>query len=172
VAGTVAAYYAIPLFVGIITLGEICPYSPLGTSLCAGRTASPSAGVLHLPSDLPTRVVTDRGQVEANLCSEPGIRYSGATSEGAKVCFTLTPDRRNWVEIGFMFIPASDCPQYGSALATGEKQYEGPQPLTDSERITVPGFTAAIHGARASGVLGSSEICGNKRFKWNARRTP
>jgi hypothetical protein len=64
-------------------------------------------------------------------------------------------------------------PQYaGSGSTTGEKQYEGPEPLTDSGRISIPGFTAAIHGARASGVLRDSAICGNKTFKWNARRGP
>jgi hypothetical protein len=169
VAGTVAAYYAIPLFVGVISLGEICPYSPSGTSLCAGRSAAPPVGALQLPSG----VVTDPGRIGAKLCSEPGLRYSGATSEGAKVCFTLTPNRRNWLEIGFMFIRASGCPQYaGTGSTTGEKQYKGPEPLTDSGRITVPGFTAAIRGARASGVLRDSEICGDKTFKWNARRAP
>jgi hypothetical protein len=33
VVGLLAAYYALPLVLAVISLGEICAYSPLGTNL-------------------------------------------------------------------------------------------------------------------------------------------
>src|SRR5439155_13850346 len=105
----------------------------------------------------------------AELCKKPGIRYAGTTAEGAEVCFTLTLDRSKWVEIGFRFVPASGCPH----MTTGEKYDESGDLLTGRRgRITAPGFTATIRGARASGVLEESKICGGKTFKWSARRVP
>jgi hypothetical protein len=108
---------------------------------------------------------------EGTLCKKSGTRYAGATAEGAEVCFTLTTDRSMWVEIGFRFVPASRCP-HTTGTGTGKTYYEGRDPLTGPGRIVVPGFTATIHGARASGVLADSETCKGKTFKWSARRAP
>jgi hypothetical protein len=167
VAGLLAAYYATPFLLIIISLGEICPYSPSGTSLCAQDTSAPTkTGPLPLPRTSPE-------PVGARLCKEPGIRYAGATAEGAEVCFTLSPDRTQWVEIGFTFVPASGCPhKAGTTSTTGKTYYEGPDPLTGPGRISVSGFTGTIRGARASGVLEDPEICGTKTFRWSARRAP
>jgi hypothetical protein len=101
------------------------------------------------------------------LCKKAGIRYAGTTAQGAEVCFTLTPDRSKWVEIGFRFVRASGCPH-----TTGKTYYEGRDPLTDPGRIAIPGFTATIRGTRASGVLKDSRVCGSRAFKWSARRAP
>lgn len=103
----------------------------------------------------------------APLCKKPGIRYLGSTYVGAEVCFTLTRDRSKWVEIGYKFVRASGCP----GGRTGRSYVEGsPEPLLDSARIRAPGFTATLHGARASGVLGEPDVCGSKSFAWTAQR--
>jgi hypothetical protein len=161
VVGLVGAYYVMPLFVAIISLGEICPYSPAGTNICARSSSAPTR--VALPG-LPTSFEP----TEAKLCKRSGIRYTGTTAEGAKVCFTLSPDRSKWVEIGFKFARASACPHD----ATGEKYYVGSDRLTGPGQIAVAGFTATIRGARASGTLEDSDICGSKTFKWTARRAP
>src|SRR2546427_3962644 len=106
VAGLLMVYYGLPVLLAIISLGEICPYSPSGTNLCgrspSGRTQQPSAPTKQgQPSPEPVAV---------KLCKQPGIRYSGTTIEGAEVCFTLTASLREWIEIGFKFVPASRCP--------------------------------------------------------------
>ena len=169
VAGLLMVLYGLPLLIAVISLGEICPYSPSGTNLC-GRSPS---GPTQQPS-APTR----QGQpspepVAVKLCKQPGIRYSGTTTEGAEVCFTLTPSLREWIEIGFKFVPASGCPRLaGATETTGTVYYEGEEALTGPGRITIPGFTATIRGARATGVLEDSKVCGIKMFKWTARRAP
>jgi TolB protein len=104
------------------------------------------------------------------LCKKSGIRYAGTTREGAEVCFTLTPDRSKWVEIGFRFVRASGCP-HTAGTTTAKTYYEGQVPLSH-ERITIPGFTATIRRGRASGTLKDPEVCGSKTFKWSARRAP
>jgi hypothetical protein len=45
VVGLLAAYYALPLVLAVISLGEICAYSPLGTNLCgpSTQTSTPPA---------------------------------------------------------------------------------------------------------------------------------
>jgi hypothetical protein len=147
VATMLTLYYVIPFFLAVISVGEICAYSPAGTGLCAQGSPTP--------------------QTSGPLCEEPGIRYSGRTNEGAEVCFTLTSDRSKWVEIGFTFVRASGCPDSTTA---GRAHYEGPEPLAGPGRLTAPGFTATIRGSRASGVLEDSDVCPGKRFKWTARR--
>jgi Tol biopolymer transport system component len=103
------------------------------------------------------------------LCKKGGIRYAGTTPEGAEVCFTLTTDRSKWVEIGFRFVRASGCP-HATGTTTGKTYYEGQVLLSGPGRITVPGFTATISGARSSGMLKDPEVCRGKTFKWSARR--
>ena len=41
VVGLLAAYYALPLVLAVISLGEICAYSPLGTDFCGESTSPP-----------------------------------------------------------------------------------------------------------------------------------
>ena len=158
--GGLAVYYALPVSLGIISLGEICLYSPAGINLCETSTV-PTTIV-----DLPPGVRTSPEPAGAKLCRKRGIRYAGTTAEGGKVCFTLTPDRSKWVEIGFKFVGASGCG------VTGDYRSEGLHPLTGPGRITEPGFTATIGGARASGVLENTTICPGKTFEWSARRQP
>lgn len=160
VATILTLYYAIPIGVAIISLGEICPYSPAGTTLCAS-SSSPEA-TIPVPAPVSSQLKTGA------LCHKPGIRYSGTTGEGAKVCFTLTPDRGTWVEIGFRFVRASGC----ANSTTGSTYYEGPELLARPGRLKVQEFTATIRGSRASGLLGDSGVCGEKRFPWIARRVP
>lgn len=102
----------------------------------------------------------------AALCNRSGLRYSGTTAEGAEVCFTLSPDRRVWLEIGLSFVAASRCP----ASATGTTRISGPLPFTAPGRLAMDGFAATVRGDAASGVLGDKDICGRKTFKWTARR--
>jgi len=160
VVGALVAYYVIPVFVVVISLGEICPYSPSGIGLC-----SQSAPTKPGPAAAAARPASALGK----LCKKPGIRYAGTTPQGTEVCLTLTRDSSKWLEIGFRFVPASGCPHAG---ATGMSYYEGSEPLTTPERISVRGFTATIQGAQAEGVLEDSTVCGNKTFKWTAHRAP
>jgi hypothetical protein len=148
VAAGVTVYYAFPLFVAVISVGELCPYSPAGTTLCSESSVT---------GDEPEPAVT-----------EAGLRYRGRTADGAEVCFTLTRERDAWVEIGFLFVRASRCPEG----ATGRTYVTGPEPLPSSGRLATQGFTETIRGTRATGVLGDTTICANKRFKWNARLVP
>jgi hypothetical protein len=77
VGGLAGAYYATPLFLAIISLGEACPYSPLGTNLCAQSASSPTnSGQAPAP--------TSNTPVAAELCRKPGIRYAGTTAEGRR----------------------------------------------------------------------------------------
>jgi hypothetical protein len=160
VATILTLYYAIPIGVAIISLGEICAYSPSGTNVCA--SSSSSDDTIQLPSAVSSQLKTGK------LCHEPGIRYAGTTAEGAKVCFTLSPDGSEWLEVGFKFVRASGCPN----STTGSAYYEGPEPLARPGRLRVHEFTATIRGSRASGMLGDAEVCGKKRFPWIARRVP
>jgi hypothetical protein len=110
---------------------------------------------------------TERDSSEEALCNRSGLRYAGTTAEGAEVCFTLTPDRSEWVEIGVRFVPANGCPN----SATGTVHKGGPLALS-AGRFTTEGFTATVRGDEASGELSDDEICGSKTFEWDARRVP
>jgi hypothetical protein len=156
-AGLLVAYYALPLFLAIISVGEICPYSPLGTNLC-GTSSSQSSSPL-VPRTSPDPVV----------CTEDGIRYSGTTAQGAEVCLTVSRDGRELVETGFSFVRASGCP-YG---AFGTVHSNVPAHIDPSGHVeNTDGLTATIRGDRASGVLESSGTCPGKKFKWTAHRAP
>jgi hypothetical protein len=165
VATIVTLYYVIPFFLAVISVGEICAYSPAGTGLCAQSSATPQTAGPLAPITSQTSPEPDTEK----LCKEPGIRYTGRTNEGAKVCFTLSSDRSKWVEIGFTFVRASGCPDSTTAASA---YYEGPQQLAGPGQLTAPGFRATIRGSRASGVLEDSDVCPGKRFKWSAGRVP
>jgi hypothetical protein len=179
VATTLTLYYGIPLFLAVISLGEICAYSPAGTGLCAEGSPTPQTSGSLAPITSPGSAPGEPGSVDdsktspelntAELCKEPGIRYAGRANEGAEVCFTLTSDRSSWIEIGFGFVRASGCPDSTTA---GRAYYEGPEPLAGPGRLAAPGFRATIRGSRASGVLEDSVVCPGKRFKWSAGRVP
>lgn len=169
VAALGVVYYTAPLVVGIVSLGEICPYSPAGTTICAGDEAGPATGP-NLPPGLQTVLDAQQGKA---LCSMAGIRYAGTTEDGAEVCFTLTTDRRQWAEIGFKVDGFRSCPgALGAATTTGRTYYAGPQSLAGPRRISFSDFTGTISGPRAAGVLGDRHVCASKTFKWTARRRP
>lgn len=158
-----AVVWALPYFIAAATLGEVCPWTPPGITdpawKCGGSGGSTPTAALE------TQV--HPGFVGTERCKREGIRYAGTTAEGAKVCFTLTPDRGAWLEIVFSFVRASGCPQ----IATGTASLEGPTQLDAPGRIEIPGsFTATIRVASASGVLEDSHICGSKQFEWSAHR--
>jgi hypothetical protein len=169
VAGLGVVYYAAPLAVGLISLGAICPYSPAGTTICAGKEAAP-ATVTNLPPGLNTVLDAQQGEP---LCSEAGIRYAGTTEDGAEVCFTLTPDRRQWAEIGFKVDGGRSCPDSaGAGTVAGRTYYLGPERLAGPRRISFSNFTGTITGTRAAGVLSDRHVCESRTFKWTARRRP
>jgi hypothetical protein len=158
VAGLLVAYYALPIGLAIISLGEICPYSPSGTTVCGGRT---DAG----PPSVPGYVA----RLASGDCQVLGIRYRGTTAQGARICFTLTPDGRELVESGFNFVRASKCPRG----ATGTVYSNGRATVDPSGRIkNVADLTGTVRGATASGVLEDSKICPGKKFEWIAQREP
>jgi hypothetical protein len=174
VATMLTLYYVIPLFLAVISVGEICAYSPAGTGLCEEGPPTLQTSGPFAPITGPETVPGEPGSVDGSktspeLCKEPGIRYTGRTREGAEVCFTLTSDRSKWVEIGFTFVRASGCPDSTTA---GRAYYEGPEPLAGPGRLAAPGFRATIRGSRASGVLEDSDVCPGKRFRWSAGRVP
>jgi hypothetical protein len=126
------------------------------------------AGTLYATTRDSSEPTTAAPPPAEPLCKSSGIRYAGATPQGAEVCFTLSPDRSEWVEIGVSFIPASGCPD----TATGTRRTGGPLPFTGPGRFTMDGFTATIRGEQASGELSDPDICGSKTFEWDARRVP
>ena len=123
ITGLVVVYYAAPFALAIASLGEMCPYSPAGTRFCAGHVSS--AEYEDSISAKPGTPLPPDLNKDTRLCKKRGVRYKGETAEGAKVCFTLTVDRASWLEIGFTFTRASNCPGH----VTGRKQIEGPTPL-------------------------------------------
>lgn len=96
------------------------------------------------------------------LCTKAGVRYVG-TTEAVRVCFTLTPDRSTWVEIGWRFGHESGC-------AGGATYMDHGNTLTGRGRIIEPGFTATIRGAQASGAVEDTDVCMGKTVTWRARR--
>ena len=150
VVGLLAAYYALPLVLAVISLGEICAYSPLGTNFCGGSTG-------------PPRVPTIR---EVVACKEDGIRYVGTTPEGADVCFTVSSDGKQVIETGLVLVQAGACPNG----APGAVYSNSPAAVDPSGHVeTDTGLSATIRGAEASGTF-ASEVCAGTTFKWTAHR--
>ena len=87
----------------------------------------------------------------------------GTATQGVTVCFTLTADRKEQIEVGWRFSLSSGC---GGGGATS---YDSKVPLDSPGQIQVPGFTATIRGARASGVLKDPDLCPGKTFRWIGR---
>jgi hypothetical protein len=165
IAGLLVVYYATPFALAIASLGEMCPYSPAGTRFCANHISS--AGYADATEAKPGTPLQSDLHKDTRLCKKRGIRYKGETTQGAKVCFTLAADRASWLEVGFTFDRASNCPGH----VTGRKQVEGPERLTRPGLLTSPGFRATIHGAAAAGYFSEPQICGNRTFRWTARQT-
>jgi hypothetical protein len=110
---------------------------------------------------------SDRADATPLWCKKPGIRFAGTTAQGVQVCFTLSPDARTWLEIGYRFARTRGCPgPPASVYAPGP--YEGG---SDPARWISENFTARIHSARASGVIKDPVFCGGKRFEWSAQAT-
>ena len=108
----------------------------------------------------------DRTDATPHWCKKPGIRFAGTTAPGVEVCFTLSPDARTWLEIGYRFVGTRGCPGLrASVYVPGPHEGSGPA------RWISEAFTAKIHSARASGFIKDSVFCGGKRFEWSARAT-
>ena len=108
------------------------------------------------------------------LCTKPGIRYTSTTADGVEICFTLSANAKNWLEIRFRFTRATGCP----TDTKGPNSYVGPEALTSPGRLVFtasplgpPVLTIAIHGARAAGTIEDPDFCGGKKFTWSARAT-
>jgi hypothetical protein len=110
-----------------------------------------------------TRDTSGPDLLAGKLCRKPGIRYVGTAAQGVTVCFTLTADRSERVEIAWRFSLRSGCGGGGAS------SYDSKVPLDSPGQIYVPGFTATIRGARASGVLEDPDVCPGKTFRWSAR---
>src|SRR5437667_3181488 len=143
VVGLVAAYYALPVALAVISLGEICAYSPLGTNLCGSSKQSEK-------------------HRELVACKEDGIRYVGTTPEGADVCFTVSSDGKQVIETGLVLVQAGACPNG----APGAVYSNSPAAVDPSGHVeTDTGLSATIRGAEASGTF-ASEVCAGTTFKW------
>ena len=112
---------------------------------------------------------TSYPSLTGKLCKKTGVLYDGTTAQGVRVCFTLTPDRSKWVEIGWRFSSASGCAGGSQPGWAGATSYDYGSTLASPGQITEPDFTATIRGARASGVLKDPDVCPGKKFNWNAR---
>ena len=147
--GLWAAYYALPVALAVISLGEICAYSPLGTNLCGSSKQSEK-------------------HRELVACKEDGIRYVGTTPEGADVCFTVSSDGREVIETGLSLVRASACPsgELGGVYGNSPAIVDSFGHFFESDT----GLRATIRGAEASGVFAAAEICAGKTFRWTARR--
>jgi len=156
VVGLVAAYYALPVALAVISLGEICAYSPLGTNLCGSSKQSEKPRAPNIR--------------EVVACKEEGIRYVGTSPEGAEVCFTVSSDGREVIETGLSLVRASACPsgELGGVYGNSPAIVDSFGHFFDSGT----GLRATIRGAEASGVFAAAEICAGKTFRWTARRAP
>ena len=112
---------------------------------------------------------TNSGRPPSKLCKRKGIRYSGMTAQGGDVCFTVTEDHTRLFEVGFTFVPANRCPE----MATGTFYVKGEAgPTVTRKQVRSSGFTGAIEGAEAWGVLQDWDICKERTFAWRAHRVP
>ncbi len=109
---------------------------------------------------------------KTGVCDKTGIRYTGTTAEGVAICFTLTPDGKDYLEIRYRFVGTSGCPQQakGPLSISGPSEMSSPGYLLFSDSATGRTIlTLTIRGARASGIIEESDFCGGKKFKWSAR---
>ena len=99
-------------------------------------------------------------------CKKAGIRYAGRSASGVAVCFTLIPDTRTWLEIGYLALRPKNCPgvNVGAYFPQSFPGIAPGQLLSDF-------FTARIRGGRASGTIHDSSFCNGKRFAWTGRAT-
>ena len=142
----------------VVAIGAVVLFGAWAWNVDASASEAPSTGTNFASKPHASK-----------LCKRAGIRYSGATAQGAEVCFTLTPDGRALVESGFSFVRASGCPHQ----AEGTTYSDYPGPVDRSGRINNPdGLTVTIRGASASGVFKDQTICKGKKFRFSARRQP
>lgn len=100
-------------------------------------------------------------------CKEAGIRYAGKTASGVEVCFTLAPDGKGWLEIGFRLLRGKRCPNPPAAIYLPEP-FEG----TNSVRLDFANgdfITGRIRGERAAGVIKQADFCRGTKLDWGAR---
>jgi hypothetical protein len=115
-------------------------------------------------------------------CTSPGIHYVGTTDTNTAVCFTLTPDGKRLLEIGFG--ASTSCSGRSSSTLVDNK-FEGvlPELGTHGRIDEVAGipdkqgneaaaflFRGNITGAAASGVISNRGFCDSLKVRWTARR--
>jgi hypothetical protein len=116
----------------------------------------------------PTSEASVRDLSAGTLCTKPGIRYIGTTAPGVTVCFTLTADRRESLDVGWDFGHGiGGCGGGGSTALDWKDLLASPGQIYFADEGTI--LTGTIRGARASGVLVDPHNCGDKKFKWTAR---
>jgi hypothetical protein len=166
VVALAASYYTLPIGISIISLGEICLYSPAGINLCP----QDDTNTVDVPETFDvTETGTSTSPVAEELCTMSGVRYAGTTREGAEVCFTLSGDGVDLLESGWSFVQASGCPDQ----AEGTTHSDYPGSVDASGHFENPdGFSGTVRGATASGVFEDATICPGKTFNWTARRAP
>jgi hypothetical protein len=99
-------------------------------------------------------------------CKKEGIRYAGRGPSGVAVCFTLTPDTKTWLEIGYLAVQTRKCA--GTHVGA---YFPEPLPGIDAGWFSSDFFSARIRGSSASGTIHDPDFCNGKRFKWAARAT-
>jgi hypothetical protein len=158
---------AIGLTVGTSEVGtDILFDNVLARNPLAPRPTTPEP----VPEPFPkSQGDTSSARPPSKLCKRKGIRYSGATAQGGEVCFTVTQDHTRLLEVGFTFVRANRCPE----MATGTFYFKGEAgPTVTRKQVRSSGFTGAIEGAEAWGVLQDWDICKERTFAWRAHRVP
>ncbi len=144
-----------------------------------GLYVAPTRGGTEVRFD---KVTARRLQARPTCTSTTGIRYVGTTDQDTAVCFTLSPDGKGLLEIGFDM--GTSCPGRSSSGPL-HMEFVGVLPklgahgridqevsLPDNRGGTEPAFLfrGSIRGAAASGVLSNRGFCESLKLKWTARR--
>jgi hypothetical protein len=150
-------------------LAMMLGFAAPGFAGCGGAAESKSPAS-NLDSKTPAR----------KLCKFAGIRYIGSTDQGGAVCFTLTPDGKHLLEVGFYSTTSCDARDESTLVLS---EYEGVLPelrvgghvelklpiQIGQRQIAELLFRGAVRGAAASGII-TNERCESFTVKWTAHR--
>lgn len=113
------------------------------------------------------------------ICKKPGIHYKGTTSEGVKVCFTLSPDGRKLIQDAWLF--ARNSASYCSGIHPGQLDVSivsNHSTRASGQHFDDGTFSGTIRHANGSllstttGEFTDGYDCPGRTFKWTAYRTP